>query len=489
MSTAVRSVRGALRSPLRDERGFTLVELLIVMIIVPIIIGAMSVSLMSVFSLQSSVASRLGGSADSQVVTTSFSADVQGAVQITTSATLSQCGTGTQLMGLIMGPISGSSQQISYVEVLASGSSYNLVRNLCSDVSNLSTPISSRILAYDIDQPCSLTVTSNCQLPPNAYTNSTLVATTTTMWVPTQGITTVAFDIVAPKSSYLYTASAEPLGADSTAANQLGSTATGNSCGFALPGTGYYATQLCFFDFTSYFANGAVPNNTPITEYVPGGYKFTADLTVTGMTDVIAKIFPTYSAAFLGNDIGGSPFYSGVGCPTSDPTTSVYLCVTEGTYSCISPAIYQQAGGTTTVTLSNIKLTTVTGALATGYEIVTADAETTDVNESHTWTSNLGFNQVPDTPPSSLEGNACSSTDSNGNPIGGGDMTPSTISNSTSVFCGSTWQDPADTPRTGTLILAVSPPSSGTGANGSTFITDVMVGTGLQGVSFGLLLP
>jgi hypothetical protein len=468
-----------------------LVELLIVMIVVPIIIGAMSVSLMSVFSLQSSVASRLGGSADSQVVTTNFAADVQGAVQITTSSTQTQCGTGTQVMGIILGHISGSSQQISYVEVLASGSSYNLVRNLCSDVGNLSTPISSRILAYDIDQPCSATVTSNCQSPPVAYNNSTVVSTTS--WVYTQslsptihGITTVTFDLVAPKSSYLYTASAEPLGADSTIANQLGSTATGNSCGFALPGTGYYATQLCFFDFTSYFASGAIPNNTPITEYVPGGYKFTADLTVTGDTNVVAANFPTYQYAFLGNAIGGSAFYSGVGCPTSDPTTYVVGGVTYGTPSCISPAIYQNGGGTTTVTLSNIKLTTVTGALATGYELVTADAETTDVGESHTWTSNLGFNQVPDTS-TSPEGDACSSADSNGNPVGGGDMTPNPISNSTSVFCGSTYQ--AGSTRTGTLMLDVAPPSSGTGMNGSTQIQDVMVGTGLQGVSFGLLLP
>jgi hypothetical protein len=67
-------------------------------------------------------------------------------------------------------------------------------------------------------------------------------------------------------------------------------------------------------------------------------------------------------------------------------------------------------------------------------------------------------------------------------------MTPASISNSATVFCGSTWQD-SGTPRTGTLLLAVAPPGSGTGANGSTQIQDVMVGTGLQGVSFGLLLP
>jgi prepilin-type N-terminal cleavage/methylation domain-containing protein len=486
MSCLSRPDRGSACAITQDEGGFTLVELLIVTVIVPVIIGALSLSLVSVFSLQTSVSSRLGDSANSQVVTTNFTTDIQGATQIITGASVAQCGTGTQILALQL----GSGVYLGYDEVLQSGSLYTLVRNQCTNSGVSDTPgtlFQSTNLAYDVAAPCSGSLVTNC-LTMTSYPSSI----PTSSWTSTQGITSVVFGLYAPKSKYAYTISAEPLGADSTVGN-LGTTSQGDSCGFALPGTGTYASQLCFFDFSKYFANGTVPNNTTVTEYVPGGYKLTATLSVTGQTNVVAAHFPTYSAAFLGNaNNSGSPFYSGVGCPSSDPTTYVSGSQTYGTTSCISPAIYQQGSGTTTVTLSNITLTTVTGAMATGYEVVTADAETTDANESQTWTSNLGFNQVPDLPGGTTldaQGNACSSTDANGNPVGGGDITPSTISNSTTVECGSTWQDPAGIPRTGTLILAVTPPSSGTGANGSTSIKDVMVGSGLEGVSFGLLLP
>ena len=43
----------------RDENGFTLVELLIVVTILPLIIGALSLGIISVFSLQSSVSNRV----------------------------------------------------------------------------------------------------------------------------------------------------------------------------------------------------------------------------------------------------------------------------------------------------------------------------------------------------------------------------------------------------------------------------------------------
>jgi prepilin-type N-terminal cleavage/methylation domain-containing protein len=482
---------------MRDERGFTLIELLIVMIVVPIIIGAMSVSLISVFSLQSSVASRLGGSADSQVVTTNFTTDIQGAVTITTSSTQSQCGTGTQVLGIEL----GSGQYLSYNEVLQSDGSYNLVRSLCRDSApaDLLAPTSVQSLGFNMEQPCTPTVTLNC-LVPVAYTNSTVVPTTTP--TSTLGITSVRFDVVAlgTKGNYSYSVSAEPLGADDTT-SALGTTATGNSCGFALPGTGFYASQLCFFDFTKYFLNGAVPNNTPITELVPGGYTLTADLTVTGTPVVAAATFPTYSAAFFGNYNAASQetFYSGVGCPASDPTTYQSGGVTYGTTSCISPAIYQQGSANSqsnTVSLTNIKLTTATNGLVSGYEIVTADAETTDDNESIVWTSNLNFNQIPDTndgSPTSYEGNACSTSIGGvltlGGDItdGGGNVLPTPISNAPTVVCNSDWDSPS--PRTGTLMLEVSPPASGTGANGTTSIQAVMTGTGLEGVSFGLLLP
>jgi hypothetical protein len=216
---------------------------------------------------------------------------------------------------------------------------------------------------------------------------------------------------------------------------------------------------------------------------------------------VAAATFPTYHAAFFGNYNAASQetFYSGVGCPASDPTTVQLGGQTYGTTSCISPAIYQQGSANSqsnTVSLTNIKLTTATNGLVSGYEIVTADAETTDDNESIVWTSNLNFNQIPDTndgTPTSYEGNACSTSIGGVLTLGGditdagGTVLTTPISNAPTVVCNSDWDSPS--PRTGTLMLEVSPPASGTGANGTTSIQAVMTGTGLEGVSFGLLLP
>ena len=497
MSPRVRCTRVASRASTTDERGFTLIELMIVTVIVPIIIGALSVSLISVFSLQSSVSTRLGDSANSQVLTNNFSTDVQRSVWITTSPTLSQCGTGTQLLGIVL----GSGEFVSYSEVPATTPYYDLVRNLCSPSTAPTTTAptttpgvpgaleTSTTLAYNVEN---LAVTATQWL-----SGVSTVLTSVPTWTSTNGISDVNLTVTA-KSNLNYNVAAEPLGADSTTTG-LGTTATQNTCGFALPGTGTYARTLCFFDFASYIPAGAIAvSNVPIHEYVPGGYLFTANLTISTSSSTVQPVkFPTYSAAFLGNAIGGTPFYTGVGCPTTDTATVTQDGNVLGQPSCISPAIYmysQGGTGTATVTLSNITLTTSTGAFVTGYGIVTADAETTDANpESIKWTSNVDFNQVPDTP-TSPEGNACSLVNSNGTATGGGtDLTPNPILNTTTVTCNDAYQEPSSQPRTGTVVLDVSPPANGapTGnGNGLTWVSALLSSAGgKQAVSFGLLLP
>jgi hypothetical protein len=325
----------------------------------------------------------------------------------------------------------------------------------------------------------------------------------TSSWILTHAITSVKFNVYANQSKYSYAVAAEPLGVDSSLASTLGTIGKGYSCQFALPGTGTYASQLCFFDFATLFAGGTRPSDAPFTELVPGGYRLTGNVTVTGNPTVVAHVFPTWQNAFLGNaNAAGQPFYSGVGCPLGTPTTYVQNGVTYGTPSCISPAIYQQgsAGGqSNTISFTNIKLVTATGQPVTGYEIVTADAETTDNGESIAWSSNLDFTQIPDSPsaspafPALYEGNACS-TNKDGVLTYGGDITNAAgqglsmpVSTTSTVTCHSDWS--ASSPRTGTLLLGVSPPATGTGSNGSTNIQAVITGSGLEGVSFGLLLP
>ena len=111
-----------------DEAGFTLIELIITIAILPIVVGGISVALISVFSLQGSVTNRVGDSNDSLVASVNFNRDVQSAEQMTISPTVS-CGptpaptnpAQTQLLGLEWGANTaapgGYDTVVSYVSV------------------------------------------------------------------------------------------------------------------------------------------------------------------------------------------------------------------------------------------------------------------------------------------------------------------------------------------------------------------------------------
>ena len=67
-----------------DEAGFTLIELVIVVIILPIVLGGIAVALLSVFGLQDQTQNRIGDSNDEQVSSSTFNKDVQSAQEIET---------------------------------------------------------------------------------------------------------------------------------------------------------------------------------------------------------------------------------------------------------------------------------------------------------------------------------------------------------------------------------------------------------------------
>jgi hypothetical protein len=319
----------------------------------------------------------------------------------------------------------------------------------------------------------------------------------------------VKFVITEKKSSYTYSLTATPAAGASTALAALGGPSNGPTCGFALPGTGTYASTLCFVGFTQSIINSAeaassgtglctgIATGTSVSVAVPGGYTMSFCLTIalgSPGDEIEAATFPTWPGAFLGNDINGTPFYTGVGCPDSDATTT---SSGQGTTSCINPAIYQNpntSGDTDIVTASNIVVTAPGGADATNYEVVTADAETTDPQEDIIWTSTPTtgspdvFQQVPDTS-SSPEGDACNETTltgTAGEAVNNG--TGLVGVGTTSVECTSTWQSGGSYPRTGTVLLEVSPTTSNA-VTAPVTISANMTGSGLEGVAFGLLLP
>jgi len=450
-----------------DDEGFTLVELLIVVTILPLIIGALSAGMIAVFSLQSSVQNRLGDTGDSQVVQANFQSDVQGAASLTTAPLNSsaQCGPGTQLLGLAWGPVSGQSYPYQYVVsyvVEKSGSSWNLVRQYCT--SGYSTPAnpspaSSTIISYDVPQNLASPVATVASGAPAGTTPNT-------SWVSTQYITGVAFPITQPNSNFSYTLDAVPAASSGVVApgKPLVPASTAG-CNFATPGTGYYASTLCFIDFSALTGNNMLAATSGCLETsvaLPGGYTLFFCIGITGST-VAPSPLPTWQNAFLGNTCGGS-----TSCSNGTP---FYTGVTG------SPALYQTQGGTTVITLSGISVSTPLGVPATGWEIVGADAESSDDGESisftagwpSSWTGAKALNilnngESYDTP-SDPVGNACNSgaglTTSNGG------LTVTCQGASTTYV------------KTGTTMVEATMPST---------LTTTLVGGGLEAAAFGLLL-
>jgi prepilin-type N-terminal cleavage/methylation domain-containing protein len=470
--------RWAHRARRDDEKGFTLIELVIVTAVLPLIVGGLAVGLLSVFSLQSGVANRLSQTSDAQMVSSNFENDVQSSVAITTQTgnINSECGPSSQveLLGLEWNPLSsqqggGYSTVISYADV-QNGSTYSLVRYDCeSGPSN--TAYTTTIISYDIQQPCTATVTSNCQSYATVYINSVLQASPIA-WTNTTGISKVEFALDEPSTTgaslaadtYSYTLAGVP--ADSVPVVAAGGSAftpaTTAGCNFASPGTGTYASDLCLVDFSGLTGNNLLAAEQGCLETsvnLPGGSLMYFCIGITG-TVVQPFALPTWQNAFLGNSCSGStscstglPFYTGI----------------SG-----KPALYQTAGGTTVITISNITVHNAQGVPATGWEVVGADAESTDANESITFQSTTPLTIMSNGEsydvPGDVVGNACNS---------GAGLTES--ANSLSVTCvGAT----TATVKTGTTMVWA--PASTTSVP-LTFTT-TLVGSGLEAMAFGVLL-
>src|SRR5487761_2281993 len=369
------------------ESGFTLVELLIVITVLPLVVGAISVGLISVFSLQSGVSSRLSHTADAQVVSANFAKDVQGASAITTSSSSSpQCGTGTgtQLVGLEYNldtnqsdPTVGQYQyNVSYrsVPVTSNGTTtYSLERFYCDNYSqNL---VSTSVLAYDLSSGQSVPALTCVQnpVPLNACSNAASI------WTSTQNVSQVSMLVSDPKNNFRYSLVASPLAASSTStAGSPVSNSTAAGCGFASPGSGTYAQNLCFIDFTS--LNGPALLQAQgggcleMSVALPNNYTLYFCISLSGGL-VLPWYMPTWTNAFLGNSINGIPFYTGV----------------PG-----FPALYERQQGTTAVVkLSNITVVSPWGVPATGWQFVTTDAESTDTGESISVNSDVILHVIP----------------------------------------------------------------------------------------------
>lgn len=463
----------ATRAHQGDQSGFTLIELIIVIAVLPIIVGAMTAGLLSVISFTPTISNKLSDSGDAEALSTSFTKDVEGATMVTTAAAStnpSACGTGTQILGLRY----PSGQWISYsliTQGAGPAAKQNLIRNVCQTVNGAPSVLSSVVASHDVvstsgtgSPSVTVTCTSSTPTPPSCAGTPPAWSTN---WVSTAQVVNVNLGLTYAASDYTQNLLATPT-AGVNAAGGSTLNAPPFDCGFATPDTGTYASTLCFIDFSAW---NPPQQGTPCAN---GGLQITDGITNTPFTisfcisttggPVVAASIPTYtdpptSEAFLGNN----GFYTGI----------------PG-----NPALYQNQNNTdSTVKISNIQVVGTGGVPATNWNLISGDAESTDQGESISWTAgwsptttilpaNQVFTLVPNSPTSAI-GNACANpTAGSGLNVGNG----LTGIGTNSVEC----QASVSSDKTGTVMISTPAPSS---------LTVYMVGGGLEGMFMGILLP
>jgi hypothetical protein len=548
MKTTVRpSMFGALSRRRADakgapESGFTLVELLITMVILPFIVGALALAIVAVFQLNGSTVSRINDAADAQILSTSYENDIHSANEITLQTTV-QCGTanpsGTQLIGLEWDPTptGGYDTVVSYVlQPTASATSDQLVREYCTG-GNTATPTSSTIVAADmapwtpamalpptnpiVPDPASATLSST-----NAACSAATSSSFTTGWVDATSVGSVCFSANEPASTFTYSLVAVPF-ASASSGKAVTPTSSSN-CGFATPGSGTYASSLCFVDFSALVPSQA-DSTTATSNCSRGGQFLTAAIDYTPF--VMSFCLLISPGSYSGGTYNGlanlglsqvcaypDPPYGSV-CPAwlptyySPPSSEAYLG-NNGFYTGVPgrPALYTtQSPSTVNLNFYNINVKDANGHTATGWELATGDAESTDSSEDIIWSTcstlpavsttnsyafqsctGTSFSLLPDKPGGTQAadiGNACpyasptvtgtlftgtwltglgtfSGTGNGAGTISGGGNTVECAANVSSD-------------KTGTVMLEATAPST---------LSIQMTGTGLQAIFVGLVL-
>ena len=483
----------------KDDGGFTLLELLIVCVVSPIIIGALAIGLMTMLGLQSGVSNRLSDSEDSQVVQASYRNDVQSAQEITTVANAPgtpgpqgpECNVNaaaTQVLGLEWNLNTATgvySTVVSYVTVpttVGTVTTYSLIRNECTNVTTGSASLA---------PTTSSTLSSNLStaLTPNVVETSGSPSTGSG-WVAADDISSVSFPISEQGSTsgttgYQYTLVASPPSSNQVVLQNAPVTnASEAGCGYADITSGTYASSLCFIDFAALNANNGVLMTAArstcqeLEVPLPGGSVLYFCIEFSG-APVFPASLPTWTDGFLGNEINNEPFYSDV----SGSPALYQLC--EGSNSTCTQygQTYSNNGGQTTITLTGITVVAPDGNPATGWELVSADAESTDSGEWITWSSGTPMYSIPNDVPSedtgvSPIGNACNSGAGVVATTGSTTVPSATFlagsASATSVTCNGV----SNGTKTGTLMVEAQQPTS---------MTITMLGTGLEGISLGLL--
>ena len=332
------------------EHGFTLVELLVVLIILPMIIGALSLGIIAVFSQQAKVSGRLAGSVDLQITNATYIRDVESANWVTTGSTPIACGgvtMGTQLLGLTW---SGGQTSVSYVEVpntsgATVGFTDQLERLYCTNGDN-GVPSSVRVVSSDVSPTLQ-------QVP-----TVTLVGSATSDPYPYSGtandVASVDFEIYVPDSTNAFAMVASPR--QGAGGNLSGSpnffspiTLSSPTCGTVLSVNN---NGTLYINVNGGTGNGFLTVNSPCASTAPVSSGGSSSGTL-----CVAAIFT--NVAPLPTSEYSNPSTRPSGCPSSVPY-NYYGSFTDPYAALVTPSEINPTD-TGTCTLSNSQYTCTPG--------------------------------------------------------------------------------------------------------------------------------
>jgi len=331
----------------RGEEGFTLIELIIVVAIMPLIIGTLALALTSVLKLQSRTSSQIQASADGQVMSTLFANDIQNAGTVVTptvpaTPTTPQCGPGTQLLGM---ESSDSSSFVSY-SMIPGGTT--LERLKCPvvaltnqvDSSQAAVTIVSSNVSSTVVQFCNVAKPASCEPIPQGITP-----------LPFNGYPTVTLTIsetpppTSLASNYTFNLSATPAVWNPTT---LG-VATGGSPApplVVLNNPTTYRSSQCPNSTLSLGSGSTLSvgsGNAPLQTYASCDYSITTESGANLSASGILTADPNFKSY-----VGASPESSPVPAPTaSDPLAAI-----------LSPPLPPVSSGIVTCTLASPGQTT-----------------------------------------------------------------------------------------------------------------------------------
>ena len=213
-----------------DDRGFTLIELVITLVLLPLIIGGIVAAVLAGFQDSNGISARLADSHDAQITSAYFVRDIETSQQVSTNTASSLCptsGTARQLLGLSW-PSGGSRVYVSY-GISTTASPPTLIRRFCSGGIESDTTVSHGLFtglrgvvstsnscasgvttcAY-IGSSTQVTVVVSCLSGRTDCANAGPTSAFPIVAYGIPGISTISVSVTDPQSGYHYSLSASP---------------------------------------------------------------------------------------------------------------------------------------------------------------------------------------------------------------------------------------------------------------------------------------